>query len=439
MADRKEWKEQLLNKLLDQYEKSVTYTGENKVQQVFSVKPSDIFKGYNEDFLPPEQLSREKEFERLIRQMESEGLVRAVPQNSGILRQICAVPERWGEYYTCLNRTERNLLKKRLEEVYRRFCLCDLLESDGREHLQALEENRARKLDETKVQKEIREAENIWNLVQFLKENQEKQRNTLEREMSEAVLHDSKQWEKTYRKKVCGILERTGRYDALLAGLEEERERQTALLEEFYVYSNPAYIYLKGEARIRLCDGRELRVYPDLPMSIPFETFQKAQSIQIRDAALMTVENLTSFHRLERKSIFYLFLSGYHTRTKQALLQRIARENPGLSWYHFGDLDPDGLAIAEHLIRKTGLPFQLCAMGVQELKRFQPYAKPLEAPDRAKAEAMIKRGSSYAEILRYMLENNCKLEQEIISWQETKLESVLQTFGETCKKNVPRE
>ena len=425
MADRKEWKEQLLSKLLDQYEKSVTYAGENKVKQVFSVKPSDIFKGYNKDFLPPEQFFQEKEFERLIRQMESEGLIHVVPPNTGILRQICAVPERWEDYYACLNRTEKNILKKRLEEVYHRFCQCDLLEAYGKEKLQTLKNSRARKLDEKKVEKEITEAEDIWNLVQFLKENQEKQRTTLEREMSEAVLHDSKQWEKIYRKKVCGILEYTGRYDEPLAELEEERERQTALLEEFYIYSNPAYIYLKGDARICLEDGRELRIYHDLPMSIPFETFQKAKSIHIRDAALMTVENLTSFHRLEREHIFYLFLSGYHTRTKQALLQRIARENPGLSWYHFGDLDPDGLAIAGHLIRKTGLPFQLCAMGVQELQRFQTYAKPLEAPDRAKAEAMIKQGSSYAGILRYMLEHNCKLEQEIISWQETRLESFL--------------
>lgn len=425
MADRKEWKEQLLSKLLDQYEKSVTYAGENKVKQVFSVKPSDIFKGYNKDFLPPEQFFQEKEFERLIRQMESEGLIHVVPPNTGILRQICAVPERWEDYYACLNRTEKNILKKRLEEVYHRFCQCDLLEAYGKEKLQTLKNSRARKLDEKKVEKEITEAEAIWNLVQFLKENQEKQRITLEREMSEAVLHDSKQWEKIYRKKVCGILEYTGRYDEPLAELEEERERQTALLEEFYIYSNPAYIYLKGDARICLEDGRELRIYHDLPMSIPFETFQKAKSIHIRDAALMTVENLTSFHRLEREHIFYLFLSGYHTRTKQALLQRIARENPGLSWYHFGDLDPDGLAIAGHLIRKTGLPFQLCAMGVQELQRFQTYAKPLEAPDRAKAEAMIKQGSSYAGILRYMLEHNCKLEQEIISWQETRLESFL--------------
>lgn len=425
MADRKEWKEQLLSKLLDQYEKSVTYAGENKVKQVFLVKPSDIFKGYNKDFLPPEQLFQEKEFERLIRQMESEGLIHVVPPNTGILCQICAVPERWEDYYACLNRTEKNILKKRLEEVYHRFCQCDLLEAYGKEKLQTLKNSRARKLDEKKVEKEITEAEAIWNLVQFLKENREKQRTTLEREMSEAVLHDSKQWEKIYRKKVCGILEHTGRYDEPLAELEEERERQTALLEEFYIYSNPAYIYLKGDARICLEDGRELRIYHDLPMSIPFETFQKAKSIQIRDTALMTVENLTSFHRLEREHIFYLFLSGYHTRTKQALLQRIARENPGLSWHHFGDLDPDGLAIAGHLIRKTGLPFQLCAMGVQELQRFQTYAKPLEAPDRAKAEAMIKQGSSYAGILQYMLEHNCKLEQEIISWQETRLESFL--------------
>ena len=77
MADRKEWKEQLLSKLLDQYEKASPTPVKTKVKQVFSVKPSDIFKGYNKDFLPPEQLFQEKEFERLIRQMESEGLIRS--------------------------------------------------------------------------------------------------------------------------------------------------------------------------------------------------------------------------------------------------------------------------------------------------------------------------------------------------------------------------
>ncbi|MFQ8839778.1 MAG: hypothetical protein ACLR8P_01290 [Clostridium fessum] len=52
MADRKEWKEQLLSKLLDQYEKASPTPVRNKVKQVFSVKPSDIFKGYNKRFSP---------------------------------------------------------------------------------------------------------------------------------------------------------------------------------------------------------------------------------------------------------------------------------------------------------------------------------------------------------------------------------------------------
>lgn len=42
MADRKEWKKELFSRLLDQYEKSATYAGKNKVRQVFCVKPSDI-------------------------------------------------------------------------------------------------------------------------------------------------------------------------------------------------------------------------------------------------------------------------------------------------------------------------------------------------------------------------------------------------------------
>lgn len=60
MADRKEWKEQLLSKLLDQYEKSVTYVGENKVKQVFSVKPSDILRATTKIFSRRNSFSRKK-------------------------------------------------------------------------------------------------------------------------------------------------------------------------------------------------------------------------------------------------------------------------------------------------------------------------------------------------------------------------------------------
>lgn len=60
MADRKEWKEQLLSKLLDQYEKSVTYAGENKVKQVFSVKPTIFSRATTKIFSRRNSFSRKK-------------------------------------------------------------------------------------------------------------------------------------------------------------------------------------------------------------------------------------------------------------------------------------------------------------------------------------------------------------------------------------------
>ena len=42
---------QILQKLLTKYESSKTYKGENSVSQTFSIKPSDIFKEYEKDFV----------------------------------------------------------------------------------------------------------------------------------------------------------------------------------------------------------------------------------------------------------------------------------------------------------------------------------------------------------------------------------------------------
>lgn len=53
-------------------------------------------------------------------------------------------------------------------------------------------------------------------------------------------------------------------------------------------------------------------------------------------------------------------------------------------------------------------------MGIEELKQFLKYTKSLEKNDIIKAENLIQSGK-YKEILEYMLKNNCKLEQEIIS------------------------
>ena len=89
-------------------------------------------------------------------------------------------------------------------------------------------------------------------------------------------------------------------------------------------------------------------------------------------------------------------------------------ENPDKKWFHFGDIDPDGFYILEHLIRGTGIQFTPLFMGIKELKKYGDYCKKLTDNDCVKAGNLMLDGR-YTEILQYMLKYNCKLEQEIVS------------------------
>ena len=97
------------------------------------------------------------------------------------------------------------------------------------------------------------------------------------------------------------------------------------------------------------------------------------------------------------------------------MIQKLAEDNPQVKWLHFGDIDPDGFLILENLKRGTGIRFKPYAMGIPELKEYRNYTKPLQKNDIAKAENLAGAGL-YRDTVLYMLQHNCKLEQEIISW-----------------------
>lgn len=397
-----ELQKKILTLLLEKYEKSKTYIGENRVKQSFSVKPGKLFPEYESDFTDMAQII---DFEQQITELEQMELVTVKLGSRGI-SAIFANTEKWDDYYKILNRTDKKSMQAMLFDVYKKYESCNLLSAFGKEQCQRVQNNKTAKFD-------IERAENILNLCLFLEKNQ---KDILERELSIAVLNDSKLWEKKYRTPVCKLLYKYGNYGELLQCVEDKRERETIILEEFYVFSNPDYVYLKGNAVLHYEDGREIRFYSDIPQAIPNEVLRCDMSIEVIDKTIMTVENLTSFNRLNLKDTLLVFLSGYHNRTKQKLLTSIAVSNPNLSWFHFGDIDPDGLYIAENLKSKTQIPFQLYKMGINELRQYKEYTKPLEDNDRKKAESLLNL-AEYVEMVKYMLENNCKLEQEIISWK----------------------
>ena len=141
------------------------------------------------------------------------------------------------------------------------------------------------------------------------------------------------------------------------------------------------------------------------------------QNITVKADKVITVENLTTYHDCDEPDAVYIYLGGYHNTSKQKLLELIYKNNGGKEYYHEGDLDVYGFLILENLISKTQIPFKSLLMDVETLERFYRAGlyKNLTARDRkvinSKKDGQL---SAYKDVLEYMLEFDCKVEQESI-------------------------
>lgn len=400
----------VLELLLDKYENSKSYTRENRVTQTFAISPVQAMELYDSDFADVDLI---RDFENQMANLERRNLI-FIKRNRGVIEKLIANQERWDEYYEILQRIDKHTLQKKQLELYQRYLgTNELLDRFCQEQIDRLNTNK-------KAIYAMEEAEHILELCRFILENQQ---DILERELSIAVLGDSKLWEKKYRSKVCGLLRKYGNLDELLLGMidsesvEDKREIEKIILAECSVYSNPSYVYFKGDAVLEFKDGQKIKINIHTPMAFSTSTLANIQAIQILDKKVMTIENLTSFNRMEKESTFLIFLSGYHNSVKQKLIRKIYDMNPTLEWYHFGDIDPDGFYIIEHLKRGTGINFKPIYMDINFLEKYKGYAKKMTNRDIQKANTMLQNGK-YSDIMAYMLNTELKLEQEIISWIE---------------------
>ncbi len=482
MMQKKEltkYQRKVLSLLLNKYERSKTYSGDNKVNQSFSIRPDAVFREYYSDFADPGELrnfhQEMEELERFLpagvwkpedvlsanvekaRHFSSSNGVELVTLSwkNGEIQSIKANVEAMPFYYKLLGSESKDQLRETEKEFYRswlgRHPVIDLFVT---EQLERLESGKKASLDgRSSIDRET--ADKVLKLVEAVITNK---KDILERELSIMVLSDSKAFEKQYRTRLCRFLTR---YDKRWENetwdeIEDEREKQQIILEEYQVFANPSYVYLKGDGDLWFecsgekmhlsCEhaqglsetlrfegyGEKLHLSCEHPLALSSETLRKLKRIKIYGERIITVENLTSFNRLPaRNDSFYIYLSGYHNTVKQKLLQKIYKDQEDeryknshkinndqeaeKRWLHFGDIDPDGFYILESLRRGTGIDIRPLWMGIEELKAYAIYGKSLEENDRTKAKNLLSNGK-YTDVVSYMLENNLKLEQEIISW-----------------------
>ena len=169
---------------------------------------------------------------------------------------------------------------------------------------------------------------------------------------------------------------------------------------------------------------------------IPFENAEKIKSIQLisnkkdqKEKTVLTIENKETFYALGsprkysgEKSLFpfdcFLYIGGYSNRAAAALIRILAAS--GFSFYHAGDLDPDGILILQNIQDIAGKPVKPLLMDIATFDQYHAWARTLTKPmlrQIKKIRNETKAIPGLADLLRRIEETGLGVEQEIIDYR----------------------
>ena len=251
------------------------------------------------------------------------------------------------------------------------------------------------------------DARRVGEVLQVLEAVTKLTSETYIRNFSTALFKDSKRFQREYRSTI----------ESILFNYTDDVVEKDDILGYYNLYENPTYVLIKGNARI--CFDESAIELSEMPGGIALSNGSLAgiHKISVKADKVITVENLTTYHDCDEQDTVYIYLGGYHNTSKQKLLELIYENNGDKEYYHEGDLDVYGFLILENLISKTRIPFKPLLMDVETIERFYRAGlyKTLTARDRKVIDSK-KNGklSAYKDVLEYMLEHDCKVEQESI-------------------------
>ena len=384
------YEKKILNELLDKYENSKSFKGTNKVNQRFKVRISNLFPRYEDHSDYDLFRAVNEEVDILARK----GFVVPRESGGGVIREVYLNVEVMEEVYRYINRVPRDDINAKLEELISGYLgNGEILEIYLKDQLKRIGENRSVRF----FSGDFEEFERILMAVRELEDLQGEQ---FIREFSVRLYKDSK---------VFGQIQ--GKVESLLYEYGDFPEKDE-ILGNLNLMRTPTYVNFKGSGKISL-SGQEIDLSRlDSDIAISSSMLGKIESVQVFKGKVITVENLTSFHRFMEEGYFVLYLGGFHNRVRRDFIRMLHDQNSEARFYHFGDIDAGGFLILEHLRRTTGIKIIPYNMDLDTLKKYEKMGKPLTENDRKRLGKL--REGQFREIVEYMLENNVKLEQEAI-------------------------
>lgn len=432
----------VLNHLLDSYENSRLFTGENKVN-------ISIEFPFNKKKIPAYFDESSYEYERIhsaMQELEEQGYIRIVwkrGKENHIISKVVLIPEQIERAYQYVKRVPKadlvasNIaMLKECQNAYD-TPVCRNFISYLLKRLQANQS--------VKEFVELSDMGKTRQLLQGVFEIERNKRQCYLREFSIEVFHDSKALqnmsgrlgkvfrrfgedfgengldvrdtdEKNFSKKNSGEKD----FNEKDFGEKDFAEKDfVEILAEYGIYHTPNYVHLKGQLSFRIYETEFDLANLKQGIGISGEDLSAIRFGEMSAIKrVITIENLTTFFRWEEPESLIIYLGGYHNAVRRALLKAVYEALPDAEYYHFGDIDAGGFEIYRDLCQKTGIPFEMYRMNLDTLKAYQEYGRELTENDRIRLRKILERNAGeteeICEVIRYMLEWNVKLEQECV-------------------------
>lgn len=394
-----EYSKDIISRLLDIYERRNGYAKRPEELRSIQFEVSKEYPIYKDRY----DNEKYRDINTAIEKNVTAGLIIAEKDQTGRYSKIKLNIARVDDCYTLLKRTSiPDKCEKVLSILEKADCAGDFL--IGRVVSDFCEQIKAYK----KLPYDLGyDARRVGEVLQVLATVTKLTSETYIRNFSTALFKDSKRFQREYRSTI----------ESILFDYTDDVVEKDDILGYYNLYENPTYVLIKGNARI--CFDESAIELSEMPGGIALSNGSLAgiHKISVKTDKVITVENLTTYHDCDEPDAVYIYLGGYHNTSKQKLLELIYEKNGDKEYYHEGDLDVYGFLILENLISKTQIPFKPLLMDVETIERFYRAGlyKTLTARDRKMIDSK-KDGqlSAYKDVLEYMLEYNCKVEQESI-------------------------
>lgn len=401
------YEEKMLVLLAEKYRKSKKDSGTNAVFRRTMISPAELYKNYNRN---DGDIGKIEEVNQAAETFREKGFLTFEMNGfSNEIKKIYLVDQKIGEIERYLGDTYQYECK----HVKKQYVEQMIAEYGGRSPAAEQECEKLRSaLEKNTIPKNYLQTEDILKALVFIENNQTE---LYLREASMLIYGSSKYFEENTLTGVCRLLRA---HQNRPCG---EDEMPDEILEEYHITREKQKICLKGDITIQMAGNiLELGAFEE---GIEFfaDELEALEHISVHAPEFMTVENRTSYLRSGKRGTAFFYLGGYATRYQRDFLKKIYRDNPSLRYFHFGDIDAGGFYIHEHLCRVTGIPFELFRMSAEQLEdeRFWNCLQKLTDHDRMRLKSLAGQ-ECYRETAQYMLRQNVKLEQEIVSFYENK-------------------